>query len=146
MSKFGPRIVGSGGFVNISQNAKRACFCGTLTAGGLETALEDGKLKIVNEGRSKKFVSQVEQITFSGKYASKVKQPVLYITERAVFRLSDEGLVLIEIAPGIDLKSQVLDQVEAKVIVSPDLKVMDSRIFLDKPMGIAPEIHAKLAQ
>ncbi|MDR3588709.1 MAG: CoA-transferase [Negativicutes bacterium] len=143
VSKVGSRIVGSGGFVNISQNAKRACFCGTLTAGGLEVAVEGGKLKIVREGRSKKIVSQVEQITFSGKYAAKVRQPVLYVTERAVFRLTEEGLVLEEIAPGIELKTQVLDQIEAKVIVSPNLKEMDQRIFVDAPMGIAPEILEK---
>ncbi len=143
VSKVGSRVVGSGGFVNISQNAKHACFCGTLTAGGLEVAVDNGELKIVKEGKNKKIVSQVEQITFSGKYAAKNKQPVLYVTERAVFRLSDKGLVLEEIAPGIDLQTQVLDQIEAKIIISPQLKKMDSRIFVDRPMGIAPEIHAK---
>ncbi len=140
VSKFGPRVVGCGGFINISQNAKKVVFCGTLTAGGLKTAVRDGKLVIEKEGKAKKFVSQVEQVTFSGKYARSIKQPVLYITERAVFRLDEAGLVLAEIAPGVDLERDVLAQVDAKVIVSPDLKLMDARIFTDKPMGLAAEI------
>lgn len=140
VSKFGPKVVGAGGFINISQNAKKVVFCGTLTAGGLKTAVRDGKLFIEKEGRAKKFVSQVEQVTFSGKYARSINQPVLYITERAVFRLDEAGLVLTEIAPGIDLEKEVLAQVDAKVIVSPDLKQMDARIFTDKPMGLAADI------
>ena len=97
----------------------------------------DGKLVIVQEGAKKKFVNQVEHITFSGKYAVQVKQPVLYITERAVFELRPEGVTLIEIAPGIDLQTQVLDQMEFMPKIAEDLKLMDERIFKDELMGLA---------
>lgn len=143
VSKFGPKVVGSGGFINISQNAKKVVFCGTLTAGGLEVQVADGKLNIVKEGKAKKFVQSVEQVTFSGKYARSIKQPVLYITERAVFRLEEAGLVLTEVAPGVDLEKDVLAQIDAKVTVSPNLKLMDERIFKDQLMMLAPEIVAR---
>ena len=112
VSKFGTRLAGAGGFIDITQNAKKVCYCGTFTAKGLEVECRDGKLDIVTEGSKKKFVKEVEHITFSGYYANKVKQPVLYITERAVFELREDGVTLIEIAPGIDLKTQVIDQME----------------------------------
>ena len=137
VSKFGPKIAGCGGFINITQNAKKVVYCGTFTAKGLKTACEDGKLVIVQEGAKKKFVNQVEHITFSGKYAVQVKQPVLYITERAVFELRPEGVTLIEIAPGIDLQTQVLDQMEFMPKIAEDLKLMDERIFKDELMGLA---------
>lgn len=140
VSKFGPKVVGCGGFINISQNAKKVVFCGTLTAGGLKAKVAEGKLIIEKEGKAKKFIKEVEQITFSGKYARSIKQPVLYITERAVFKLEQTGLVLTEIAPGIDLERDVLAQIEASVTVSPELKLMDARIFADKPMGLAADI------
>ena len=93
VSKFGPRIAGCGGFVNITQNAKRVYYCGTFTAGGLKCSTKDGKLIIDQEGKSDKFIDTVEQITFSGKYANKVGQPVMYITERAVFELREDGVL-----------------------------------------------------
>jgi len=138
VSKFGPRVVGCGGFINISQNAQKVVFCGTLTAGGLEEKVEGGKLIICKEGKSKKFVSQVEQVTFSGRYARSIGQPVLYITERAVFRLAESGLVLTEIAPGVDLGRDVLAQVDAQISVSPQLKLMDARIFGEGRMNFRP--------
>lgn len=140
VSKFGPKVVGCGGFINISQNAKKVVFCGTLTAGGLQTKIADGKLVIEKEGKAKKFINEVEQITFSGKYARSIKQPVLYITERAVFKLEESGLVLTEIAPGVDLERDVLAQIDAKVTVSPALTLMDARIFEERPMGLAADI------
>ncbi|GHV35427.1 acyl CoA:acetate/3-ketoacid CoA transferase [Synergistales bacterium] len=136
VSKFGPRIAGCGGFVNITQNAKRVFFCGTFTADGLKTKVADGKLVVTQEGKERKFIEQVEQITFSGAYAIKTKQPVLYITERAVFELRADGVYLIEVAPGIDVKAQVTDLMGFVPKVDGTPKLMDSRIFSDALMGL----------
>lgn len=136
VSKFGPRIAGCGGFINITQNSKKVFFCGTFTAGGLKIDVKDGKLNILKEGKSKKFINQVEQITFSGEYAKKIKQPVMYITERAVFELKDDGVYLTEIAPGIDLQKDILDLMDFKPKMDCVPKLMDSRIFFDEPMGL----------
>ncbi len=136
VSKFGPKIAGAGGFINITQNAKKVIFCGTFTAGGLDVEVKDGTLVIKQEGKVKKFLNNVEQITFSGKYALEVEQTVLYITERAVFELNNNGLILTEIAPGVDLNKDILDQMEFKPSISPDLKIMDVRIFKDEKMGL----------
>jgi len=135
VSKFGPKIAGCGGFINISQSTKRVIFCGTFTAGGLKIGVEDGKLLIRSEGKTKKLVKEVEQITFSGKYASSTGQPVLYITERAVFELGPEGVILKEVAPGIDLEKDILGQMDFKPIIG-DVKLMDERIFKPGKMGI----------
>lgn len=137
VSKFGTRLAGAGGFIDITQNAKKVVYCGTFTAKGLKAECVDGKLVITQEGAKKKFVQQVEHITFSGKYAVEVGQPVLYITERAVFQLRPDGVTLIEIAPGIDLQTQVLDQMAFMPKIAPDLKLMDSRIFREEKMGLA---------
>ena len=137
VSKFGPRLAGCGGFINITQNAKKVFFIGTFTAGGLKEHCEDGKLIIDQEGRQKKLIDTVEQITFSGEYANKTGQPVMYITERAVFKLEKDGVHLIEIAPGIDLQTQVLDLMDfAPIIPEGGPKLMDERIFRDEPMGL----------
>ncbi len=136
VSKFGTRVAGCGGFINITQNAKKVFFCGTLTAKGLEVKVENGELKILNEGSQKKFIDSVEQITFSGEYAMKIKQPVMYITERAVFELKEDGLHLIEIAPGIDIKKDILDLMEFAPVIDKDLKLMDKRIFIDELMDL----------
>jgi len=136
VSKFKGRVAGCGGFINITQNAKRVIYCGTFTAGGLKVQVADGKLTIVKEGRAKKFLKEVEQITFSAKYALSVKQPVTYITERAVFELKETGLTLTEIAPGVDLEKDILALMDFKPIIPKDLKLMDERIFRDEPMGL----------
>ncbi len=136
VSKFGPRIAGCGGFINITQNAKKVFFCGTFTAGGLKTAVEDGKMVITNEGKEKKFVDAVEHITFSGEYANKVNQPVMYITERAVFELRKDGLYLIEVAPGIDIQTQIIDLMGFTPKMEDEVKLMDERIFREEPMGL----------
>ena len=135
VSKFGPRLPGCGGFINITQNAKKVVFCGTFTAGGLKEAFRDGKLEILQEGRGKKLVNQVEQITFSGEYAGEKGQKVFYITERAVFELTDKGVALIEIAPGIDLQKDILDQMDFVPIMA-DVKQMDARLFNEEKMGL----------
>lgn len=136
VSKFNGRMMGCGGFVNISQNTKNVIFCGTFTAGKFEAAISDGKLHIIQEGKIKKFVNQVEQITFSGAYAGESGQTVLYVTERAVFKLSSRGLVLTEIAPGVDLERDILNQMEFRPIVSENLKEMEGSIFSEDKMGL----------
>ncbi|MCH4166554.1 MAG: acyl CoA:acetate/3-ketoacid CoA transferase [Megasphaera sp.] len=135
VSKFNGRIAGCGGFINITQNSKKVIYCGTFTAGGLKEVVQDGELVILQEGRNKKFIKNVEQITFSGEYANMVGQPVLYVTERAVFQLSKEGLELIEIAPGIDLEKDVLAHMDFRPIMN-SVKSMDYRIFEEGPMGL----------
>lgn len=135
VSKFGTRLPGCGGFINITQNAKKVVFCGTFTAGGLKEEFRDGKVEIVQEGRGKKLVKQVEQVTFSGEYAREKGQKVYYITERAVFELTDKGVELIEIAPGVDLEKDVLAQMDFVPIIG-DVKLMDARLFNEEKMGL----------
>ncbi|MBE7213636.1 3-oxoacid CoA-transferase [Shewanella benthica] len=136
VSKFGLKIAGCGGFINITQNAKQVFFCGTFTAGKLQIETGDGELRIVNEGHIKKLINRVGQITFAADIARKNNKPVLYITERAVFKLVTQGLELIEIAPGVDLKHDILDQMEFSPLIGENLKIMDKRIFIDQPMGL----------
>ena len=143
VSKFGPRVAGCGGFINITQSTKTVVFIGTFTASGLQTKVGDGKITIVQEGKIKKFLNKIEQITFSGKVSAQMKQNVLFVTERAVFRITDKGLTLVEIAPGIDLQKDILDQMEFEPAIAKDLKLMDERIFRDEPMGIKDYVMNK---
>ena len=117
VSRFKDRCGGVGGIDNIAQNAQSLVFCGTLTTGGLEVAVRDGRLEIVREGTIRKLVSQVEQVSFSSKTARSKGQRVLYITERAVFELTRAGLELIEVAPGIDIETQVFGAMEFRPVV-----------------------------
>jgi propionate CoA-transferase len=143
VSRFGGRIVGPGGFINISQNAKTIVFSGTFTTGGLDIGWPDGWTEIKREGAEKKFVRAVEQVTYSGALAQRNGQRALYITERTVFRRNEQGrLELIEIAPGIDVQRDVLAQMEFKPDVSARLKEMDARIFRPEPIGLAGIIDA----
>lgn len=136
VSRFGPKIAGCGGFINITQNAKQVFFCGTFTAGKLKMNVENGRLKIEQDGHIKKLIDEVQQITFSSDIARINGKEVLYITERAVFKLVDNGLELIEIAPGIDLKKDILNQMDFAPSISADLKLMDERIFREEPMNL----------
>ncbi|GJE61850.1 acyl CoA:acetate/3-ketoacid CoA transferase [Methylobacterium trifolii] len=137
VSRFGRRLAGAGGFINISQNAKSLVFAGTFTADGLDVVIEDGQVQIRREGRSKKFVAAVEQITFSGAYAAERGQPVLYVTERCVLRRTKAGMELVEVAPGIDVERDILAQMGFAPIVA-DPKPMDPRLFRDAVMGLEP--------
>ncbi|MCM8594015.1 acyl CoA:acetate/3-ketoacid CoA transferase [Accumulibacter sp.] len=139
VSRFGGRLVGAGGFINITQNARLVVFVGTFTGNGLKVAVEDGKLRIVEEGRQKKFVRQLEQITFNGQYAYDRGKPVYYVTERCVFRRMRRGLALIEVAPGIDVARDILPQMEFEPIIG-EYATMDPRIFNPDPMGLEREL------
>ena len=143
VSKFKGRCVGCGGFINITQNAKKVVYCGTFTAGGLKVLVADGKLVIAQEGRGKKYVNKVEQVTFSGAYATKTRQPVLYITERCVFELREGVLTLTEIAPGMDLERDILAQMEFRPAIAKDLKLMPAEIFHAKWGGLRQIIETK---
>ena len=138
VSRFAGKVPGPGGFINITQGAKNICFMGTFTAGHEnDIRIEDGKLRIVKNGPHIKFVRRVDHITFSGSNSvSKGRQHVLYITERAVFTITDKGLTLLEIAPGVDLERDILELMDFTPVISPDLKAMDERLFRPGPMGL----------
>jgi len=138
VSKFAGRSGGPGGFIDISQNTKKVFFVGQFTAGKPkpDVVVENGELKIKSDGSEIKYVKNVQQVTFSGEYAIKSGQEVTYISERAVFKLTSEGLMLAEIAPGVDMYKDILEKMEFTPLISPNLKVMDLRIFKDELMGL----------
>lgn len=143
VSRFGSRLVGCGGFINISQTAKTVVFVGTFTAGGFVAEVGEGKLTIVEEGRHNKMVEKVEQATFSGTYAAECGQRVLYVTERAVFRATEEGLMLIEIAPGVDLERDVLARMGFRPLLAEDIALMPAELFSEATIGLDAKIRAK---
>jgi propionate CoA-transferase len=138
VSRFGPKLAGCGGFIDISQNTKKIIFTGLFTAGA-EIEVKNGKLKIIQEGKTKKFVKSVEQITFSSLTALRNKNDVLFITERCVFSLTGEGLELIEVAPGIDIEKDILANMDFKPIIK-NPQLMDERIFNDALMDLNDEL------
>jgi propionate CoA-transferase len=135
VSRFGPKLAGAGGFINITQNSRTVVFVGTFTAGGLKIKIEGGQLHILQEGRARKFVNKIEQVTFSGPYAASSGQNVLYVTERCVFKLTPQGLELIEVAPGVDIERDILAQMDFKPIIN-NPQPMDPRIFQKEPMQL----------
>ncbi len=135
VSKFGARLAGAGGFINISQSARKVVFVGTFSAGPQEAEVRDGRLHILREGGVRKFVERVEHRSFSGANALRRGQPVLYVTERCVFRLGPQGLELIEIAPGIDLERDILARMDFRPVIAEPPRLMDARLFRPEPMG-----------
>jgi propionate CoA-transferase len=129
VSKIGNLLTGCGGFINISQNAKKVIFCGTFTAKGLACTIGDGLLRIDKEGAIPKFVEQVDQITFSGAYARRGAQTILYVTERAVFRLTADGLLLQEVAPGVDIERDILAHMGFRPCLPTVIELMDPGLF-----------------
>ena len=137
VSRFNGQVAGPGGFINIAQNAPMVCFSGIFTAGKeTDIRVEDGRINIVRDGDVLKYVNEVRQVTFSGKYAAETGKEILFISERCVMKLTKDGLMLTEIAPGVDLDKHILAKMEFKPLISPDLKLMDERIFRDEPMGL----------
>ena len=139
VSRFKDRFAGAGGFINISQNARKVIFVGTFTAGGLKIEIADNELKILQEGRNKKFISDVEQITFNGPYTAEQGKEVLYITERCVMRLTPKGLKITEVAPGVDIEKNILAHMDFVPIVD-NPALMDLRIFAERPMKLRKEM------
>jgi propionate CoA-transferase len=135
VSRFGTKLAGAGGFINISQNARKVIFAGTFTASGLDLKVEGGKLRIVQEGRARKFGSSVQQVTFSGTLAAKTDKAIIYVTERCVFQLTDGGLELVEVAPGIDIDHDILAHMAFRPLIGK-VREMDARLFRAETLGL----------
>jgi propionate CoA-transferase len=143
VSRFGRVVNGPGGFVNISQGARRVVFSGTLTADGLDIRPDGAGVRLLREGRTPKWVPAVQQVTFSGRYARARGQAVMYVTDRAVFRLGPDGIEVVEIAPGVDLATDVLARIGFPVRVPRSPRLMDPRLFRPAPMGILAEFRER---
>ncbi|MGB7916413.1 MAG: acyl CoA:acetate/3-ketoacid CoA transferase [Rhodomicrobium sp.] len=140
VSKFGPKLAGAGGFINISQAAKKVVFVGTFNAGKLRIATGDGRLAILQDGAPKKFIGEVEQVTFSGPLAAARDRAILYVTERCVFALRPQGLELVEVAPGIDIERDILANMDFKPIIRATPDLMDARIFRNELMDLRDDM------
>jgi propionate CoA-transferase len=147
VSRYGKSVNGPGGFINISQGARKVVFSGTLTTGGLSIRPDGvGGLIMDRDGSVEKWLPQVQQLTFNGKFAHRSAQEVLFITDRAVFSLTGDGIMLTEVAPGISLDSDVLQRIRFPVRISPELEQMDSRLFRDEPMGLLADFRRQSPQ
>ncbi|NVO14804.1 MAG: acyl CoA:acetate/3-ketoacid CoA transferase [Rhodoplanes sp.] len=142
-TKFGDRCTGCGGFIDITQNAGHVVFCSTFTARGLDVSFADGKVTIVREGTQKKLVDRVTQVSFNGSLAARNGQKVIFVTERAVLELRPDGPVLVEIAPGLDLRRDVLDQMEFVPTIADDLKITDASVYSPGAFGLKSKLGAK---
>ncbi len=136
-TKMGGQVAGSGGFIDITQNAKRVIFCTTFTAKGFRAEVGEAGVRIASEGTVRKFVDKVSQISFNGKMALQKGQKVLYVTERAVFELGPQGLTLTEIAQGMDVQKDILANMDFVPAIAPELRVIDPRIYRKTPFGLA---------
>jgi acyl CoA:acetate/3-ketoacid CoA transferase len=132
-------LAGAGGFIDLSQGLRKIIYCGTLTAGGLEVRAEAGRLRVVQDGRFQKFVTRTQHVTFNGRRAAEAGQEIWYITERCVFRLAKDGLVLVEVAPGVDVDADIRAKVGFPLQVADDCRPMDARLFRPEPMGLAAD-------
>jgi propionate CoA-transferase len=146
ISRFAGKIVGIGGFINISQNARKVVFGGTFTAGGLDIGWPGGRTRIAREGRHRKFLEAVEQLSYNGDYGWQRGQQVMYVTERAVFRRVASGLELAEVAPGVDVERDIMAHMAVRPSVAADCCAMDGRLFRPEPMGLARDLAAKSPQ
>ncbi|MGH7101115.1 MAG: acyl CoA:acetate/3-ketoacid CoA transferase [Acetobacteraceae bacterium] len=142
VSRFGDKIVGIGGFINISQNARKVVFSGTFTSGGLAVACPAGELRIVQEGRHRKFVPAIEQVCYNSSFAVQEGRTAIFVTERAVFQVTPAGLTLAEVAPGIDIERDIFAQMAFRPAVARNLSTMDPRLFDPKPMGLAGDLKS----
>ena len=145
VSHFGGQISGPGGFIDISQGAKNIVFCGSFDAKGTKVAVDDGKLVILSHGRVAKLVETVAGITFSGSEAVKRGQRVRYVTERAVFALTPHGVELIEYAPGVDLKADVLERMGFAPIVRNPV-AMDPSLFVPMQPADVGQVEAPVTK
>ena len=132
-------VTGAGGFIDLVTNSRKIVFCGTVTAGGLKIDVSDGKLRVLKEGRFRKIVPQVQQVSFNGPRAVEKGQEVVYVTDRGVFQLDRDGLLLTEIAPGLDAARDLQPVIDFELRISPDLKAMDAALFRPGKMGIQLE-------
>lgn len=130
VSKLNGCPIGPGGFIDITQKTKKVCFVGNFTNGERDIRIKDGKLEIIKDGNTNKFVDKVEQITFSGRYAIQSGQEVLYITERAVFKLTENGLTLVEVAPGIDVQRDVIEKMDFLPKIAKHIQIMKESLFV----------------
>ncbi len=131
VSRAGNKIIGVGGFINLTQSAKKVVYCFPFAGGGLAVDFQDGKLKILQEGRQQKFFNEVDQISASGEFSNKIRQKVVYVTERCVFELTADGLQIVEVAPGISLEDDILNKLPFRPLVAANLKTMDLRVFAE---------------
>ncbi len=134
--RYGDILVGPGGSMDIAHSARKIVFCGTFDAGGLQVRADDGKLAVVQEGKTLRAVDKVQAVCFNGPKMHREGKEVLYVTERAVFRLTVQGPVLCEVAPGVDIERDVIGRMGFRPVIAPDLKTMDGRIFRKEPMGL----------
>jgi acyl CoA:acetate/3-ketoacid CoA transferase len=140
VSRFADDIPGCGGFHDITDRARRIVFCTFFTAGGLNVEVADGQLKILREGKHPKLVERVQQLTFNAARAFAKGQEVVYVTERAVFRLTAEGLTLVEVAPGVEVERDIRARMSCPLRVAPEVRPMEAALFTPAPLGLAHAI------
>lgn len=145
-TRMGSKAPGAGGFIDITSNARHVIFCSTFTGGGLDVSFDDTGCTIVQEGKFKKLVRQVQQISYNGKEAWKRGQVMLYVTERAVFQMTEQGPMLIEVAKGVDLQRDILDQMEFQPLIAPELRVMDTTLYSDSADGLRQRLLEKAGE